>query len=148
MSSAFMKNFIHILHVFVKTSIEADFVEKRIFARSRNQTNNAPLNPTTVVNPPANTYKNHPPNQIPPQITNMSLMLPYSHVDCSLRASAGQAEGFGRFAIGGLHGPVYCVTTLAGHPSLSLKNLMLSLIRYELNWYLFLRVFELNFIMF
>ncbi|GFP83706.1 probable pectate lyase 4 [Phtheirospermum japonicum] len=43
----------------------------------------------------------------------MGLQLPYGHVDCSLRGLAGQAEGFGRFAVGGLHGVVYCVTTLA-----------------------------------
>ncbi|XP_010260019.1 PREDICTED: putative pectate lyase 21 isoform X3 [Nelumbo nucifera] len=42
------------------------------------------------------------------------LSLPYAHVDYSLRALSGQAEGFGRFAIGGLHGPLYHVTTLAG----------------------------------
>ncbi|KAL6011205.1 hypothetical protein ACLOJK_001650 [Asimina triloba] len=40
--------------------------------------------------------------------------LPYAHVDTTLRALAGQAEGFGRAAIGGLHGPVYHVTSLAG----------------------------------
>ncbi|KAK6140344.1 hypothetical protein DH2020_025908 [Rehmannia glutinosa] len=44
----------------------------------------------------------------------MGLQLPYCHVDSSLRALAGQAEGFGRLAIGGLNGAVYCVTTLAG----------------------------------
>ncbi|XP_047339069.1 uncharacterized protein LOC124942581 isoform X2 [Impatiens glandulifera] len=38
--------------------------------------------------------------------------LPYVNVDSSLRALAGQAEGFGRSAIGGLHGPLYHVTTL------------------------------------
>ncbi|KAK6146956.1 hypothetical protein DH2020_017868 [Rehmannia glutinosa] len=43
----------------------------------------------------------------------MGLQLPYCHVDSSLRALAGQAEGFGRLAIGGLNGAVYCVTTLA-----------------------------------
>ncbi|KAF8395052.1 hypothetical protein HHK36_018991 [Tetracentron sinense] len=37
--------------------------------------------------------------------------LPYSHVDCNLRALAGQAEGFGRFAIGGLHGPLYHIVS-------------------------------------
>ena len=52
--------------------------------------------PTTIVNP------------------NMGLRLPYGHVDSSLRALAGQAEGFGRFAVGGLNGAVYRVTTLAG----------------------------------
>lgn len=45
---------------------------------------------------------------------NTGLCLPYGHVDSSLRALAGQAEGFGRFAVGGLHGAVYRVITLAG----------------------------------
>lgn len=36
----------------------------------------------------------------------------YSHVDSALRSLAGQAEGFGRFAIGGMHGSVYFVTSL------------------------------------
>lgn len=45
--------------------------------------------------------------------TEMS-SLPYAHVDSGLRALAGKAEGFGRLAIGGLHGPLYHVTTLRG----------------------------------
>lgn len=51
--------------------------------------------------------------------TNMesSSFLPYAHVDASLRALAAQAEGFGRCAIGGLHGSLYHVTTLAGYLS-------------------------------
>ncbi|XP_078160608.1 putative pectate lyase 4 isoform X1 [Carex rostrata] len=40
------------------------------------------------------------------------MAMPYEHVDTSLRALAGQAEGFGRHAIGGVHGSVYHVTTL------------------------------------
>jgi len=44
----------------------------------------------------------------------MATSLPYSHVDSALRALAAQAEGFGRCAIGGLHGPIYYVTTLLG----------------------------------
>lgn len=44
----------------------------------------------------------------------MASMLPYNDVDFSLRAMAGRAEGFGRFSIGGLHGPLYFVTTLSG----------------------------------
>ncbi|XP_059667775.1 probable pectate lyase 4 [Cornus florida] len=55
-------------------------------------------------------------SQISSSTTNSmasSSTLPYSHVDSSLRALAGQAEGFGRLAIGGLHGPLYPVTTLA-----------------------------------
>ncbi|OAY73567.1 putative LRR receptor-like serine/threonine-protein kinase [Ananas comosus] len=38
---------------------------------------------------------------------------PYAPADDGLRALAGQAEGFGRNTIGGLHGSVYHVTTLA-----------------------------------
>ncbi|KAM0045434.1 putative pectate lyase [Helianthus debilis subsp. tardiflorus] len=61
--------------------------------------------------PPA--YYHHPPPQ-PPPTNQMALpSVPYSHVDYSLRALAGQAEGFGRFALGGLHGPLYHVTTLS-----------------------------------
>ena len=35
-------------------------------------------------------------------------------VDCNLRALAGRAEGFGRFAVGGLHGDLCVVTSLVG----------------------------------
>ncbi|KAJ4797756.1 Pectate lyase [Rhynchospora pubera] len=42
----------------------------------------------------------------------MAAQRPYAHVDQTLRGLAGQAEGFGRQAIGGLHGAVYHVTTL------------------------------------
>ncbi|GMY14629.1 probable pectate lyase 4 [Fagus crenata] len=48
--------------------------------------------------------------------------LPYAHVDSSLRALAGQAEGFGHCAIGGLHGPLYHVTTLADDGPGSLRE--------------------------
>ncbi|OWM82349.1 hypothetical protein CDL15_Pgr001923 [Punica granatum] len=48
--------------------------------------------------------------------------LPYGHVDSSLRSLAGQAEGFGRFAVGGLHGPLYHVTTLADDGPGSLRD--------------------------
>lgn len=58
-------------------------------------------------------------NQIPN--SNM-LSLPYSNVDCNLRALAGQAEGFGRFAIGGLNGPLYHVTTLEDDGPGSLRD--------------------------
>lgn len=53
---------------------------------------------------------------------NSTMSLPYAHVDCSLRALAGQAEGFGRLAIGGLHGPLYHVTTLADDGPGSLRE--------------------------
>ncbi|XP_057779031.1 putative pectate lyase 21 [Salvia miltiorrhiza] len=43
----------------------------------------------------------------------MGLQLPYGNLDSSLRGLAGQAEGFGRFAVGGQNGAVYPVTTLA-----------------------------------
>ncbi|KZV51774.1 putative pectate lyase 4 [Dorcoceras hygrometricum] len=52
----------------------------------------------------------------------MGLCLPYGHVDSSLRALAGQAEGFGRFAVGGLHGAVYRVITLADDGPGSLRD--------------------------
>jgi pectate lyase len=45
---------------------------------------------------------------------------PYAGVDAHLRALAGAAEGFGSASIGGLHGKVYHVTSLAdeGHGTL------------------------------
>ncbi|MCD7463010.1 hypothetical protein HAX54_049786 [Datura stramonium] len=48
--------------------------------------------------------------------------LPYADVDSSLKALAGRAEGFGRFSIGGLNGPVYSVTTLADDGPGSLRD--------------------------
>lgn len=53
----------------------------------------------------------------------MAALLPYAHVDKSLRSLAGKAEGFGRFAVGGHHGAVYRVTTLAGTLSSSSSSL-------------------------
>ncbi|PWZ34128.1 putative pectate lyase 21 [Zea mays] len=47
-----------------------------------------------------------------PTMEDTKSLLPYRTADSSLRALAGQAEGFGRHAIGGLHGDVYHVTTL------------------------------------
>lgn len=46
--------------------------------------------------------------------------MPYADADRTLRALAGAAEGFGRRAIGGLHGPLYRVTSLDddGHGTL------------------------------
>ncbi|XP_050209628.1 putative pectate lyase 21 [Mercurialis annua] len=46
----------------------------------------------------------------------------YADVDFSLRSLASRAEGFGRFAIGGLHGAVYSVTTLADDGPGSLRE--------------------------
>ncbi|GLT79266.1 hypothetical protein SLA2020_507600 [Shorea laevis] len=60
-----------------------------------------------------------PPTSNPPQ---MAPSLPYGHVDSSLRALAGQAEGFGRSTIGGLHGPLYHVTSLADDGPGSLRD--------------------------
>lgn len=48
--------------------------------------------------------------------------IPYSEVDCCLRALAGSAEGFGRFAIGGRDGPVFHVTTLTDDGPGSLRE--------------------------
>lgn len=58
----------------------------------------------------------------PDMASSSSLKLPYLHVDSSLRALAGQAEGFGRSAIGGLHGPIFHVTTLADDGPGSLRE--------------------------
>ncbi|PIA38867.1 hypothetical protein AQUCO_02700219v1 [Aquilegia coerulea] len=65
-------------------------------------------------------FQNNPPNTN----TNTKKMcsLPYSHVDSCLRGLAAQAEGFGRLAIGGLHGPIYHVTTLADDGPGSLRD--------------------------
>ncbi|KAH7547996.1 hypothetical protein JRO89_XS14G0051000 [Xanthoceras sorbifolium] len=48
--------------------------------------------------------------------------LPYADADHSLRALAGQAEGFGRLSVGGLHGPVYFVTNLSDDGPGSLRE--------------------------
>ncbi|PWA40623.1 hypothetical protein CTI12_AA561160 [Artemisia annua] len=49
-------------------------------------------------------------------------MVPYAHVDSSLKALAGQAEGFGRHAVGGFHGEIFCVTSLADDGPGSLRD--------------------------
>lgn len=51
---------------------------------------------------------------------------PYGDLDSTLRAMAGRAEGFGRLAIGGLHGPLYLVTSLSGFFFFSFLSLNLS----------------------
>ncbi|KAI0498257.1 hypothetical protein KFK09_021498 [Dendrobium nobile] len=77
--------------------------------------NPAPSPPPLVSNP------SHP--NLPKGIAGGGTMaLPYAHVDDSIRALAGQAEGFGRHAIGGLHGSIYCVTTLADDGQGSLRD--------------------------
>ncbi|XVF83442.1 hypothetical protein PTKIN_Ptkin16aG0486400 [Pterospermum kingtungense] len=48
--------------------------------------------------------------------------LPYADVDSTLRALAGKAEGFGRSAIGGLHGPLFPVTSLSDDGPGSLRE--------------------------
>ncbi|WVZ88702.1 hypothetical protein U9M48_035189 [Paspalum notatum var. saurae] len=53
-----------------------------------------------------------PPPQDPPPDPHGGGGMPYQDADRSLRALAGRAEGFGRHAIGGLHGAVYHVTSL------------------------------------
>ncbi|CAJ2631061.1 unnamed protein product [Trifolium pratense] len=49
-------------------------------------------------------------------------MQPYGDVDSTLRAIAGRAEGFGRHAIGGLHGALYLVTSLSDDGPGSLRE--------------------------
>ncbi|KAL0347261.1 UNVERIFIED_CONTAM: putative pectate lyase 13 [Sesamum calycinum] len=64
--------------------------------------------------PPPYKYGSHSESSVSKiENSNMGLRLPYCDVDSSLRGLAGKAEGFGRLAVGGLHGAVYCVTTLA-----------------------------------
>lgn len=57
--------------------------------------------------------------------------LPYADVDLSLRTLAGRAEGFGRFAIGGLDGPIYCVTTLAGPRHFRFRSFFIVMLRFR-----------------
>ncbi|XP_038883952.1 probable pectate lyase 4 [Benincasa hispida] len=68
---------------------------------------------TTNAHFPSNKYSPSQPTFRNSSSTTKMESLPYAHVDSSLRALAAQAEGFGRSAIGGLHGSVYCVTNLA-----------------------------------
>ncbi|XP_010558309.1 PREDICTED: probable pectate lyase 4 isoform X2 [Tarenaya hassleriana] len=49
----------------------------------------------------------------PPSSPAINMAVPYSDADSSLRSLAGAAEGFGRSAVGGLHGPIHFVTSLA-----------------------------------
>uniref|UniRef100_A0A6N2LJZ9 Uncharacterized protein n=1 Tax=Salix viminalis TaxID=40686 RepID=A0A6N2LJZ9_SALVM len=70
-------------------------------------------------------------SQIPTSLTRtpeMANILPYPHVDSALRALAAQAEGFGRSATGGLHGPIYfiysqCNIYEAGQKKIAFKYL-------------------------
>ncbi|XP_075517330.1 putative pectate lyase 21 isoform X2 [Primulina tabacum] len=73
---------------------------------------------------PTSQFENLAPKHSNPATGNssMCLCLPYGHVDSSLRAIAGQAEGFGRFAVGGLHGAVHRVITLADDGPGSLRD--------------------------
>ena len=61
------------------------------------------------------------PNELAPMLE--TALMPYAAVDSSLRAMAGQAEGFGRHAIGGLQGDVYHVTNLHGTLDHSVNSL-------------------------
>ncbi|XP_021624264.1 probable pectate lyase 4 [Manihot esculenta] len=81
---------------------------------SHGHRHNGRLSSETPASPPF-IYQQSP--QVPPPLNQtpntMVTCLPYAHVDSSLRALACQAEGFGRLAIGGLHGALYKVTSLA-----------------------------------
>ena len=81
--------------------------------RHRKHGNSVP--PNTV--PPPHKYNPHPTTS-----NSTMLSLPYTHVDTTLRSLAAQAEGFGRFAIGGLHGPLHPVTSLADDGPGSLRD--------------------------
>lgn len=93
--------------------------------KNRNEANSYFPHQTPTPTPPPFKFgpSDHHQHQPAAQFQNNSTMsLPYAHVDCSLRALAGQAEGFGRLAIGGLHGPLYHVTTLADDGPGSLRE--------------------------
>ncbi|KAL1193879.1 putative pectate lyase 21 [Cardamine amara subsp. amara] len=66
--------------------------------------------------PPYKAYGEESPALAPPSSSSPSghhmTMVPYCHVDSSLRSLAGKAEGFGRAAVGGLNGPICRVTSL------------------------------------
>ncbi|XP_020202373.1 probable pectate lyase 4 [Cajanus cajan] len=70
--------------------------------------------------PPPHKYGPHPP--FPPTSSSNMLSLPYAHADTTLRSLAAQAEGFGRNAVGGLHGPLHHVTSLADDGPGSLRD--------------------------
>ncbi|XP_004512516.1 probable pectate lyase 4 [Cicer arietinum] len=78
--------------------------------------------------PPLYKFGNtHPPSNQPNKNegssnSNTVMNFPYGHVDNTLRSLAAQAEGFGRFAIGGLHGPLYHVTSLLDDGPGSLRD--------------------------
>jgi pectate lyase len=57
---------------------------------------------------------------------NIMVSLPYANADVTLRSLAAQAEGFGRFATGGLHGSLYHVTSLLGKLKFSLLYLFIN----------------------
>ncbi|XP_058761969.1 probable pectate lyase 4 [Vicia villosa] len=77
-----------------------------------------PLPHNTVPTPPHKYPTSHPPHNPPNQNQGGSnsntdmISLPYTNADTALRSLAAQAEGYGRFAIGGLHGSLYHVTSL------------------------------------
>uniref|UniRef100_A0A0E0FMX1 Pectate lyase n=1 Tax=Oryza nivara TaxID=4536 RepID=A0A0E0FMX1_ORYNI len=76
-----------------------------------------PPPPPAESNAPSASAMHHPPH---PAAGGGGPVMPYADADRTLRALAGAAEGFGRRAIGGLHGPLYRVTSLDddGHGTL------------------------------
>ena len=82
----------------------------------RKHGNSVPQNQGYKYGLPAQLHQTH------NQGSSKMVSLPYADVDSTLRGLAGQAEGFGRFAIGGLHGAIHRVTTLAGYLYFSIKN--------------------------
>ncbi|XP_074268725.1 putative pectate lyase 4 [Silene latifolia] len=86
-----------------------------------------PPPPPPPINPPYYYPTPFPPPPPPqqfrqPQPSTMEFSLPYTRVDDSLRALSAQAEGFGRFAIGGVNGPLYRVTSLLDDGPGSLRD--------------------------
>jgi hypothetical protein len=102
-------------HAAIKSKLAAATVRRPAAARHMHQ--QIPRTPP-VVRPPSSIAMAPSPSDgqlgSEPTMEDAKSLLPYTTVDSSLRALAGQAEGFGRHAIGGLHGDVYHVTTLEG----------------------------------
>lgn len=99
--------------------------------KTRNSPTNNRIPSSNYYAPPPYLYAAPPgpsSSQIGNQAASRMTSLPYGHVDSSLRSLAGQAEGFGRFAVGGLHGPVYHVTTLAGTHNFGFFSLLCFLV--------------------
>ncbi|XP_042475320.1 probable pectate lyase 4 isoform X1 [Macadamia integrifolia] len=89
---------------------------------SRKNRKNSNTGPFKYDQPDQTTAQPQPQSQTQSSMSTSMVSFPYAIFDCSLRALAGRAEGFGRLSIGGLNGPLYHVTTLADDGPGSLRD--------------------------